>query len=318
MHGFAAFYGTPSAQDTVNAVIDKALELGCTHSDTAEVYRSSFTLPPDETVWNEVQLGLALKHKPRHSFQLATKYLPSLHDNKADAASVSAALDASLKRLQMDFVDVYYMHRCVSKELVLEFVASVAELVKAGKVRSIGLSECPASWLEAALKVHHIDFIQMEWSALSRALEKNVVPVAAKNNVTIVAYSPLSRNLLADPVKPADGDWRLQNPRWSAENFANNQRIIEKLKKKAADMGATPAQLSLAWIYTKAQSLGATVLPIPGTTKATNLEANVNSLKFVPLDNDTVAMIDTLEESVKGDRYSDSMAGSTFDKLDSL
>ena len=180
----------------------------------------------------------------------------------------------------------------------------------------MGLSEVNVALLERALAIHPVAAVQMEWSLLSREIEAQLAPFCAQQGVAIVAYSPLSRNLLAAPTKPAAGDWRATSaPRFSDAHFADNAKLADVVKAHAAAAGATAAQLSLAWLFHRAKELGVTVMPIPGTTSVAHALDNLAALRFAPLADAVAADLAKLAANVKGERYAASMMKSTFENL---
>jgi len=180
------------------------------------------------------------------------------------------------------------------------WVKIMSDLVKKGKVKHIGLSEVPPAWLRKAHTIHPITAIQQEWSLLTRNLEAELVPTCKELGIGIVAYSPLARNLLSDPEKPAS-DWRGSIPRFSAENFAENKKHIAVVKKIAESKGKTAAQLSLAWLYHQAKAMGVTVVPIPGTTKFPHAKDNLDAVS-IDISDEEAAELAKLAELVAGAR----------------
>ena len=199
--------GVPLLPAAAFELFEGVYNAGCRHYDTAEVYYSGeFGKPPaHDAVFNESQLGEFLQTVPRDSFTVGTKYAPWLRKGRGDYQSVKAALLASLKRLRVDYVDIYYSHRVPSQEYGIEFVTSAYRLQQEGLIKSIGLSEVPVGWLRAAHSVHPVSFIQQEWSLLTRGIEEELLPTCRDLGICIVAYSPLARNLLAAPkTRPTD------------------------------------------------------------------------------------------------------------------
>jgi len=294
--GVTAFYGASMEDDAAVELFKSAFEMGFKHFDTAEVYRAG-----DKT--NEEQLGNFLKTLPRDSFTVATKFFPGVHEGKCDQETVSAAVDASLSRLGLEYVDLYYCHRPPPTiEQAEEWMRSVKTLVESGKVRHVGLSEYGADWIRRCHAVHPVACVQQEWSLITRVLEDTVLPVYKELNIGVVAYSPLARNLLAGAERPAEGDWRLNTvPRFSEENFAKNQELAGKIAAMGEAKGKSAAQLSLAWLYHQARALGVNMIAIPGTTKVANASSNIGALE-VQLSEQEMKDLTELGQLVAGER----------------
>lgn len=284
-----------SAEKTLHAAID----MGISFLDTADVYGD----PPGT---NEQLIGRVLKTR-RDEVQLATKFgiygvmgkQPSL---RGDRDYVHAACDASLKRLGVDVIDLYYLHRPEPGRPITETVAAMAELVDVGKVRYLGLSEVTASELRAAHAVHPIAAVQSEWSLWSRDVENQVVPAAAELGVGFVPYSPLGRGFLAGSVKAdgVSGTMLAHHPRFT-EHLAANQHLVELIKQVAVEVSATPAQVALAWLRYQSLRFGLPVVPIPGSRRAERMRENLASVDVV-LNEDQLARLDTISEQVHGSR----------------
>lgn len=297
--GITAFYGDSMPRDDAMKLLQAVYDAGCRHFDTAEVYAT-------DDQHNEDVLGdfITSKALPRDSYSVATKYWP--REGKYDYDAVKTSLAASLKRLKLDYVDLYYAHRVMSLEGGMEFSRVAQKLQQEGFIKEIGLSEVSGSWLQ---QIHdttgvRIDAVQQEWSLLTRSLEAELVPVCNKLDVAIVAYSPLARNLLAVPAtQEAPKDWRAKQPRYEAENYAKNQRlIVEQVHALATKLSCTPAQLSLAWLLQKAATLDVTVVPIPGSTKLTHALGNLQAAQMPALSADDMATLEGLAAQVAGER----------------
>jgi len=275
--------GKPLDEDACFRLFKGVYDAGCRHFDTAEVYRSPLgpvTAPiTKDTLFNESQLGKFFATVPRESFTVATKFHPMAHQGKSDYDTVKAALLASLKRLGLGYVDLYYSHRVLSQEAGVEFTTSVKLLVAEGLVKNIGLSEVPAAWLRKAHAVHPICCVQQEWALVTRNLEDDLVPTCKELGVGIVAYSPLARNLLTMPKERPDDMRRSSVPRFAAGNFEKNMMALKDVEALASSKCVSPAQLSLAWLRHKATQLGVQCLPIPGTANLAHALDNIAGIK---------------------------------------
>ena len=270
--GMSEFYGAGDEAESIRT-IHRALELGVTMLDTADMY-GPFT--------NEQLVGKAIAGRRDRVF-LATKFGIVRDANDPTKRGISGkpdyvrqACDASLKRLGVDHIDLYYQHRVDVSTPIEETVGAMAELVKAGKVRHIGLSEASAQNVRKAHTVHPISALQNEWSLWSRDLEENGQLDAARElGISIVAYSPLGRGFLTGSIKSesdfAPDDFRRTSPRFTGENFAKNLELVREVERMAQTKGCTPSQLALAWLLAQ----GHDVIPIPGTKRVKYLEENV-------------------------------------------
>lgn len=296
--GVTSFYGDPMPVDKAMELFQTVYDAGCRHYDTAEVY----TAPGD--IYNEKVLGQFLATVPRDSYSVATKYFPMTNDYTYE--TVKPRLEASLSRLGLDYVDLYYAHRVTSLEGGLEFCRTGKRLQEEGLIKEIGLSEVGGEWLQKCHAVAPIGAVQQEWSLLTRNLETDLVPVCKELNIPIVAYSPLARNLLATKVEAPPNDWRSSVPRFSAENLAKNAKITDILHEMATKYNngdCTPAQLALAWLFVKAQELGVMVIPIPGTTKISNAMSNFKAaaLDITTEDAKTLESLANMVAGARGD-----------------
>ncbi|MGD9795187.1 MAG: aldo/keto reductase [Acidimicrobiia bacterium] len=299
--GMSEFYGAGDDSESV-ATIHRALDLGVTFLDTSDIY-GPFT--------NEVLVGRAIAGR-RNKVVLATKFgIMRKPDGTRVGVNgkpeyVKSACDASLARLGVDVINLYYLHRVDPTTPIEETVGAMAELVSAGKVRHLGLSEANAATLRRAEATHHISALQSEWSLWSRDIEDEVVPTARELGIGLVPYSPLGRGFLTGQITSPDDfapdDFRRHNPRFQGANFAANLRLVEKVKQIAAEKGATPGQLALAWLFAQGDDLS----PIPGTKRRVYLEENV-AASDITLSADDLARIEAVAPlgAAAGDRYGD-------------
>jgi len=274
--GMSEFYGP--AEDTKSIeVIHRALDLGVTFLDTADMYGSG---------QNEALVGRALRRRRERAI-LATKFA---FVRRADGSTagisgkpeyVKQACDASLQRLGVDAIDLYYQHRVDPTVPIEDTVGAMADLVKAGKVRMLGLSEAAPATLRRAHAVHPIAALQTEYSLWSREPERDILATCAELGVTFVAYSPLGRGFLTGAIKSLDdltpGDFRRNMPRFQGDNFARNLEIIRRLEQMAKRRGVTSAQLALAWVLAR----GEHIVTIPGTRSLERLEENAAAADIV-------------------------------------
>jgi aryl-alcohol dehydrogenase-like predicted oxidoreductase len=294
--GMSEFYGASSEAENLR-VLDRAVELGCTFWDTSDMY-GPFT--------NEILLSKALAGR-RDRITLATKFGVargadgSWQGIRGGAAYVNAACDASLERLGTDHIDLYYQHRVDPETPIEETVGAMAELVKAGKVRAIGLSEADADTIARAHAVHPVSALQSEYSLWSREVEAEILPTVRRLGIGFVAYSPLGRGFLSGAIRSRKDlqpdDWRLKNPRFTDEAIAKNSRLADVVAAIATEMGATPSQIAIAWVLSR------DVAAIPGTRKRERLEENWAS-QDLALSSEHLARLESLiEEGVAGARY---------------
>jgi aryl-alcohol dehydrogenase-like predicted oxidoreductase len=299
--GMSEFYG-PADEDEAVRTIHRALELGVTLLDTADVY-GPFT--------NEELVGRAIKGR-RDDVVLATKF-GNVRDAdgtrlgiRGDRDYVLQACDASLQRLGVDHIDLYYQHRVDPNTPIEETVSAMAELVQAGKVRYLGLSEAAAETIRRADATHPITALQSEYSLWSRDPEAEVLPTVRELGIGFVAYSPLGRGFLSGRFRSPDdipeGDFRRNHPRFQGENFGRNLDLVERVQELAAEKAVTPGQLALAWVLAQ----GDDVVPIPGTTRVGHLEENAAALE-VELTPDDLAELEAVfpAGAAAGDRYAD-------------
>ena len=299
--GMSAFYGgADEAQST--AVIHRALDLGVTLFDTAEMYGPHT---------NEVLLGKALKDRRDRAF-IATKFGINYNADRSklmvdgSPANVRRAIEGSLQRLGVDHVDLYYLHRVDPDTPIEETVGAMAELVTEGKVRFLGLSEASPETLRKAHATHPITALQTEYSLWSREPEDALFAVTRELGIGFVPYSPLGRGFLTGAIRSADqlaaDDRRRLHPRFMGENFQKNLDLVEAVKAIAADKGVTAAQLALAWVLAQGDDL----IPIPGTRRVATLEQNVAAVDLVLTPQD-LARIDAIfpKGAAVGHRYAE-------------
>jgi len=297
--GMSEFYG-PSDEAESIATIHRALDVGVTFLDTSDMYGSGH---------NEQLMGKAIAGR-RSEVQLATKFAIRREngtrriDNSPEW--IREAIDGSLRRLGVEQVDLYYMHRRNPDVPIEESVGAMAELVQAGKVAHLGLSEVNADTLRRANTVHPIAALQSEWSLFTRELEREIVPTARELGVGIVPYSPLGRGELTGSVDISDeNDFRRSSPRFQEGNRERNLERVERAREIAAEVGCTPAQLALAWLLHQ----GDDVAPIPGTRRAERLEENAAAADIELSDEQLRALDEAFPPGVTaGDRYADMAA----------
>ncbi|MFI9046313.1 aldo/keto reductase [Streptomyces sp. NPDC053427] len=303
--GMSFAYG-PTDTDEARATLERALELGVTLFDTADVYgmgeNEKFIAPFLQAHRDEVVVAtkFALSIDPAE---------PTKRTIRNDRPYIRQSVEGSLRRLGIDEIDLYYMHRRDVHVPIEETVGAMAELVAEGKVKHLGLSEVTASELRAAQAVHPIAALQSEWSLFSRDIEEGVVPAAAELGVGLVPYSPLGRGFLTGAFVNADkelasDDFRRQQPRFTGDNAAANAALLEPVRTIAAAHDATPGQIALAWLQQQAAARGLAVVPIPGTRKRTRVEENTGATRIRLTDHD-LALLEPIAGKVAGARYAD-------------
>ncbi|MFB6776593.1 MULTISPECIES: aldo/keto reductase [unclassified Streptomyces] len=302
--GMSEFYGDTD-ESAARETLETALAAGVTLFDTADVYGRGA---------NETFLApFVAAH--RGEITLATKFAiertddPQYRGVRNDPAYIRQAVEDSLRRLNTDVIDLYYMHRRDPAVPLAESVGAMAELVQQGKVKQLGLSEVTGAELREAYAVHPIAALQSEWSLFSRDVERSAVPAAVELGVTFVPYSPLGRGFLTGAFTDAakdlsDGDFRKYQPRFTGDNAKTNAALLEPVHKIAAAHGASAAQVALAWVQQRAQVHGLTVVPIPGTRKSSRLLENVAATRLT-LTAEELALLEPIAEQVAGDRYPD-------------
>jgi aryl-alcohol dehydrogenase-like predicted oxidoreductase len=270
--GMSQMYGTADRAESI-ATVHRALDLGVTFLDTSDVYGAGH---------NEELVGEAIAGR-RDEVQLATKFSLSANDRggmdiDGRPENVRARVEASLRRLRVDVIDLYYQHRVDPTVPIEDTVGAMAELVEQGKVRYLGLSEASADSIRRAVAVHPIAALQSEWSLWTRDLEAEVLPVAHEHGIGIVPFSPLGRGFLTGAITSpddfAEDDWRRTHPRFTGEAFTANLRLVEAVRAMAEEKAVTAGQLALAWVLAQ----GEDVVPIPGTKRRSYLEENVGAV----------------------------------------
>ncbi|KAI9829120.1 MAG: hypothetical protein M1832_000143 [Thelocarpon impressellum] len=309
--GLSAFYGAAEADEERFKVLDRAYELGQRHWDTADIYGDS-----------EELIGKWFKRTgKRADIFLATKFAVVFDGQGGSSVNsspeyVSQAIDRSLKKLGVPFVDLYYCHRLDRKTPIEKTVSAMAQLKRDGKIHHLGLSECSSDSLRRAHAVHPISAVQVEFSPFALDIERpaiGLLKTCRELGVAVVAYSPLGRGMLTGQYKSPDdfeeGDFRRSAPRFSKENFPKNLKLVELLAELAKGKGCTPGQLTLAWLMAQ----GDDIIPIPGTKKVKYLEENVGAAG-VKLTAEEVQQIRKAVEDVDvhGDRYDPAMQATLF------
>lgn len=296
--GMSAFYGAAEESESVKT-IQRALDLGCNFLDTSDMYGPHT---------NERLVGKAIDGRRDQVF-LATKFGIKLEPGDPPSRSIDGrreyvkqACEASLQRLNVDHIDLYYQHRVDPSTPIEETVGAMGELVEEGKVRHLGLSEASVSTIRRAHAVHPITALQTEYSLWSRDVESEILPTLQELGIALVAYSPLGRGFLAgrfaSPEQLDDGDFRRHGPRFTGENLQANLSIAKTVRRLADERGVTPGQLALAWVLSR----GEHIVPIPGTKRISYLEQNVAAAGITL----SAAEVDQIAQAVPvpaGERY---------------
>ncbi|MER6343868.1 aldo/keto reductase [Streptomyces sp. NPDC001595] len=302
--GMSFAYG-PADADESRATLERALERGVTLYDTADAYGAG----------DNEQFLAPFFRAHRDEVVVATKFALSIPADdptrriiRNDPPYIRQAVEASLKRLDLDVIDLYYMHRRDPAVPIEETVGVMADLVREGKVKHLGLSEVTASELRAAHEVHPIAAVQSEWSLFSRDIEAAVVPAAAELGVALVAYSPLGRGFLTGAFARAEDltadDFRRQQPRFTGANAAANAALLDPVRQVAARHEASLGQIALAWVHHQQSVHGLPVIPIPGTRRPARVEENTAAAAIVLTEED-LAVLEPIAAEVAGDRYAD-------------
>lgn len=302
-----AMYGVADEGESI-ATLDRAIELGVTFLDTAEVYGP---------YRNEEFVGRHIKGR-RAGLVIATKFGFRIGANGAIAgldgspANARSVCDASLRRLGIDVIDLFYQHRVDPEVPIEETVGAVAELVAAGKVRHIGLSEAAAATIRRAHAVHPIAAVQSEYSLWERAVEEDILPVLAELGIGFVPFSPLGRGFLGGGIRTrddlAEGDYRRDDPRWSEENFGRNMGIVDAARAIGDRYGVSPAQVALAWLLAQ----GGHIVPIPGAKRRVTLEDSMAAASLALTDEDLAELAKAAPRGgTAGPRYNERMMAMT-------
>ena len=298
--GMSAFYGATDEQEALQT-IDRSLDLGCNFLDTSDMYGPHT---------NERLVGQAIKERRDEVF-LATKFGIKLEQGPdgtpvrsidGSPGYVRSACDGSLERLGVDHIDLYYQHRVDPNTPIEDTVGAMAELVAAGKVRHLGLSEASAETIRRAHAVHPITAVQTEYSLWTRDVEADILPTLEELGIALVAYSPLGRGFLSGRFSSLEeldeGDFRRYGPRFTGENLKHNTGLVERVRELAQEKGVTPGQLALAWVLHR----GEHIVPIPGTKRVSYLEENLAAAD-VELSVEDVQRIADQVPTAAGERY---------------
>ncbi|CAA7388093.1 unnamed protein product [Spirodela intermedia] len=310
--GLTGVYNSPVDEEAGIAIILRAFERGATFFDSSDAYGP---------LTNEILLGKALKQLPREKVQVATKFGIAKIDQtglvvKGTPEYVRASCEASLQRLGLDYIDLYYQHRIDTSVPIEETIGEMKKLVEEGKVKYIGLSEASPDTIRRAHAVHPVTALQIEWSLWTRDIEETIVPLCRELGIGIVPYSPLGRGFFAGKAiveSLPENSALVTHPRFSGGNFEKNKVLYARLTDLAAKHQCTPAQLALAWILYQ----GDDVAPIPGTTKIKNLDDNIDSLKVKLAADELKEILDAVPlEEVAGHRTYAHVKNATWESAD--
>jgi aryl-alcohol dehydrogenase-like predicted oxidoreductase len=302
--GMSWAYGAANDEDSLT-VLKRALELGVNFWDTAEIYGP---------LKNEELLGKALKNVKRDEVVVATKFAWEFNEKdertrlNSSPSHIKKTVEGSLKRLGTDYIDLYYQHRLDPNTPIEDTMGALADLIKAGKIRHIGLSEVGESTIRRAHKVHPITAIQSEYSLWERTVEEKVLPTCHELGIGFVPYSPIGRGFLSGTIQKIEdleaSDWRRTNPRFAEENLKHNLELVDEVKKLSETIQATPAQVALAWLLHQ----GNNIVPIPGTKRVKYLEENAKSVFLKISDAQWAPLLQKLKTfQAKGTRYTPDM-----------
>ena len=306
-----AYYGDPIPDAEAIELIAQAVEHGCTFFDTAEAYVAQHPVTK-ELLWNEEILGKAVATIGRDRVEIGTKFGgQSAMTGPANGEHMKAACHASLKRLQTDRIDMYYLHRVDPNVPIEETVATMAELVHEGSIKHIGLSEAAPDVIRRAHAVHPIACVQQEWSLYTRDLEEDIVPTCRELGIGIVPYSPLGRGFLSDDMVAPAPDARQLFPRLVGDAFEANKTLRGAVEALAREKGCHTAQLALAWLWAQGHALGVDVVPIPGTTKTKNLQSNCAAADLTLTDGELDALSGAFD-AVVGERGFEQYMDTTY------
>ncbi|KIX94351.1 uncharacterized protein Z520_10061 [Fonsecaea multimorphosa CBS 102226] len=311
--GLSAYYGTPKPDEERLALLDHVYASGELFWDSADIYKD-----------NEDLLGIWFKKNPekRKDIFLATKFslwidpATGIRHTRNEPEYIKEAIEKSLKRLGLPYVDLYYAHRIDQNQPIETTVTAMKELKSQGKVKYLGLSECSSETLRRACKIVHIDAVQIEYSPFTLDIEDpqvGLLKTCQELGTAVIAYSPLGRGFLTGAIKSPDdfepGDFRINAPRFSKENFSKNLKLVEDLKAVAERKHCTPGQLVLAWLMAQ----GDQIIPIPGTTRIENFDENMGSLKVTLTEKENQQIRKMVEATqVHGHRYPEAAAKGLF------
>ncbi|XP_050218503.1 LOW QUALITY PROTEIN: perakine reductase-like [Mercurialis annua] len=307
--GLSGIYNAPLLHEDGCTIMKEVFSKGITFFDTSDLYGDNYD--------NEIMVGKALKNLPREKVELATKFgikrLKGLQFEVIGTPEyVRQCCEASLKRLDVDYIDLYYQHRVDSSVPIEDTMGELKKLVDEGKIKYIGLSEASVDTIRRAHAVHPITAVQMEYSLWAREIEEDIVPICRELGIGIVAYSPLGRGFFGGKAvveSLPEKSLLFIHPRFTGENLEKNRLIYSRLSNLAAKHACTPAQLALAWLLHQGQD----IVPIPGTTKVKNLESNIESLKVKLTEENLKEICDSVPiDEVKGTREYDMFANFVY------